>query len=277
MELKQCKQQKTVKGAITFHSVTSPEEGEMVNSQIVETPRALIVIDVPLLKPYALEFLGYIKSLNKPVEKLLVTHAHPDHWLSLSIFKEYKSYALKEAVAEMNMLKDMVVGYHKSLHAALMPDTVSLPTDNISEGTITIDGVQVNIYKVIDAEDNAMMALDIPSVNTLLPQDLVYNKCYMYVATKSTDGKFTVDNWRKQLEKFKSKKYETIIPGHGRHADASVLEENIAYLKFAGEVLSSAKNGEDFKNRFKAKYPDYQIELMLNMSEFMIYQAAPKA
>jgi len=272
MALNQCKVTKVKKGDITVHVFTSPEEGEMVNSQIVETPNAVVMIDVPLLKPYAQEHRQYIEGIGKPIQKIFASHAHPDHWFCLSHFKDHKIFAFKETIDQMKMLKDLAINYHKSLHAELMPDEVILPTDTINEGAIRIDGITFNLYKLINAEDNAMMVIDIPSINTLLPQDLVYNKCYMYVATKTQDGKFTIDTWINYLKEFKKKGYETIIPGHGRPTDSSIFDENIAYLTFAKKVIESAKDGKEFISRFKSKYPDYQIELVLTMSEFMIYQ-----
>ena len=262
------------KGDVTIHMFTSPEEGESVNSQIVETRHSLLVIDVPLLKPYALEFRAYIESLGKPVAKVLATHAHPDHWFSLSYFADWDIRAYQGAIDEMAALKDIAIGYHSSLHAQLMPDTVILPPATIEEGVFEIDGVEFLLRKFSDIEANTLMAVEIPSINTLIAQDLVYNACHMYVATRTADGDFALDNWIRALEECKTHNFETVIPGHGIATDARVFDECIAYLSHVSAVLKSAVTGEEFVRGVKSAYPDHAIDLMLTMSSYMIYQGA---
>ena len=260
------------KGIVTIHVVTSPLEGEMVNSLIVETPNALVVVDVPLLKPYALEIIDYITSLVKPVAMVLSTHAHPDHWFSLGYFKQWDIRAFAGAIEEMAALKDIAVGYHTSLHADLMPDEVILPPATIEPGDHVIDGVTFRLLHFTDVEANAMMAVELPDISTLLAQDLLYNHCYMYVASRTRDGAFTADNWIAVLEDLKRRNYETVIPGHGEPSDASLFDDAIAYLRTASDILAHATSAEEFTARFKESYPDYKIDLMLMMSAFMIYQ-----
>ena len=268
-----CNVNRIDKGDIIIHMFTSPEEGESVNSHIVETASSLLIVDVPLLKPYALEFKAYIESLDKPVELVLATHAHPDHWFSLGYFSEYRIRAYQGAIDEMAMLKDVAIGFHTSIHADLMPENIILPPETIEPGDFEIGGVIFRLLQFKDIEANTLMAVEIPSINTLIAQDLVYNKCHMYVATRTADGGFAVGNWIRALEDCRTRGYETVIPGHGAAADARVFDDCIQYLTFASDVLATAVSAEEFAAAMKKQYPDHAIELMLTMSGYMIYQA----
>lgn len=259
------------RGDLTLHIFTSPEVGEMVNSHVIETANALVVIDVPVYAPFGSAFRAYIDSLDKPIAKLLITHAHPDHWFTLTYFKDHQSFAFSEVIDEMNLLKDLAVGFHRSTHPDLVPDEVLLPTDTIDEGPITVDGVTFNLQKLFDVEANCTMVVEIPSINTLIAQDLVYNRCYLYVASRTADGGSTIPSWIRQLEMYRENGYELVLPGHGLPTDSTIFDDNIEYLTFAQEVVDTAADGEALIGRFKAQYPDYQLELTLTMSAIMLY------
>lgn len=259
------------KGNITLHIFTSPEVGELVNSLIVETPNQLVIVDVPAYKPFAEAFRTHAMSIGKPIAKILITHAHPDHWFSLSHFPEYQTYAFQEAINEMAALKDLAVGYHRSVHPELVPDQVNLPSTVIEAGPLEIDGITFVLHKVFDAEASATMAVEIPAIKTLLAQDLVYNHCYLYVATRTASGEPTIDSWIGHLQSFKKMGFELVVPGHGLPTDASIFDECIAYLTFARDVVATAANGDELIQRFREKYPEYQLEQTLQMSAIMMY------
>ena len=267
-------QVKIDKGEVTLHVFTSPEVGERVNSLAVETPNAIVVIDVPLYKPFAEEFKSYLQSIGKPIDRLLITHAHPDHWFTLAHFRDYESYAFQEAIDEMAFLKDIAVGYHTQIHPDLVPDEVALPSRTASEGPLEIDGVTFVLSKVLDAEATATMVVEIPALDTLLPQDLVYHGCHRYLATKTASGESSVTSWIEHLEEFKRRGYDLVVPGHGPPTDASVFDENIEYLRFAREVLATAETGEELVSRLKERYPDLGLEQVLTMSAVMLYPQA---
>ena len=262
-------------GDVALHVFTSPDVGEMVNSLVVETPKALVVVDVPLYQPFADAFRAYLDGLGKPVDRVLLTHAHPDHWLTLATFQDYPSYAFREAIDEMAFLKDLAVGYHTSIHADLVPREVVLPAHTIEPGPLVVDGVTLVLHKVLDAEATATMLVEIPSLSALLANDLVYDRCYAYLATKKSDGSSTVDGWIDALHAYKARGLELIVPGHGSPSGPEIFDDTIAYLTFAKEVLATARDGEELVSRIKDRYPDHRLELMLTMSAIMLYPPQP--
>src|SRR5690242_16665169 len=75
-------------GPVKIHSYLSPAEGLHVNTQIVEGPNAVVIFDAQLLLPYADEVASYVQTLGKPVERIILSHAHTDHWGGLQILTE---------------------------------------------------------------------------------------------------------------------------------------------------------------------------------------------
>jgi glyoxylase-like metal-dependent hydrolase (beta-lactamase superfamily II) len=56
--------------ADTFHTTT----------RLIETAARIIAVDAQLLPAYADEAVAYARGLGKPLDRLIVTHAHPDHY-----------------------------------------------------------------------------------------------------------------------------------------------------------------------------------------------------
>src|SRR5712672_4762597 len=66
-------------GPVKIHSYLSPADGFQVNTQIIEGPTAVVIFDGQLLLPYADEVASYVQTLGKPVDRIILSHAHTDH------------------------------------------------------------------------------------------------------------------------------------------------------------------------------------------------------
>jgi len=55
------------------------------NSHVIETPEKLIMIDAQFDFNLAKELKKYVATLNKPLERIILSHAHPDHFKAIPI------------------------------------------------------------------------------------------------------------------------------------------------------------------------------------------------
>jgi glyoxylase-like metal-dependent hydrolase (beta-lactamase superfamily II) len=55
---------------------------------MIEGPNAVVIFDGQLLLPYADEVASYVKTLRKPVDRIILSHAHTDHWGGLQVLSE---------------------------------------------------------------------------------------------------------------------------------------------------------------------------------------------
>ena len=67
-------------GPVKIHSYLSPADGLQVNTQMIEGPNAVVIFDGQLLLPYADEVASYVQTLGKPIDRIILSHAHTDHW-----------------------------------------------------------------------------------------------------------------------------------------------------------------------------------------------------
>ena len=70
----------------TVHIYVAPPDGLFVTSHLVETEHEQTVIDAQFRPEHAAEVKAYADSLSKPIARMIVTHAHPDHFVGAKTF-----------------------------------------------------------------------------------------------------------------------------------------------------------------------------------------------
>lgn len=260
---------------VTLHCLSSGEDGELVNSVILETARALVVIDTMNLIPYARELRGYADSLGKTIERVLITHAHPDHWFGLDAFQDIPTFAFAETRADIEAKGDYFLATHRSFHgkeaAAVIPARKTVPATAIEEGRITVDGLALDLIKVRDAEYPVMMAVELPSMKTLVLQDVLYHKVHAFAGERTSAGAPCFDSWIKVLEGIRARGCETLIPGHGEPGGPELIDQNIEYLRVVKDIASACHDNPTYRARVRARFPDFRVPLMLMMSGYFLY------
>lgn len=256
---------------VTFHSYLSPEDGEMVCSQVIETGNKLVVVDALLLRPYARELRRYVDSLNKPIDRVIITHSHPDHWFGLEFFDDVPIYSLQETIDEIEEVGDTYLEYKRPQHGDLIATSKIVPSKTISEGIENIDGLNYAFTKVTDAEASLMLLIELPDLKTLVAQDLLYNGVYLYTGEKNSEGEYCFDGWTRILKSLQEKEYDTILVGHGEPADPTIFAEMIDYIEYAKRTFESVSNGDELKAKLIEKCPTFRVVEMLDISNVFLY------
>ena len=88
------------RGAAKIHAY-APSPGAST-THVIETNDGLVVIDAQMTVPDAREAIAYVRSLNKPIRRLIVSHAHPDHWLGLGEWGDVPSASIAEVQNYIN-------------------------------------------------------------------------------------------------------------------------------------------------------------------------------
>ncbi|MBI2377168.1 MAG: MBL fold metallo-hydrolase [Deltaproteobacteria bacterium] len=269
--MKECTSQRVSIGALTIHVISVPEEGEGTNLIVLETRNRLLMIDVPLLEPHARELDEYVRALEKPIDRILVTHAHPDHWFTRSLWKDVPCQALKETIDEIKVLLPLQIGYHKQIHGEAMIADIQPPVEAIAPGTLIVDGLELKLDNYAETEDVALMVIEIPALKVLLAQDLVCIDTHLYLGTFDSNKQPTIDRWIAALRALDKRDFDTIIPGHGPLGTARPFAHVIDYLEQSKDVIASSKTSAEFKEAMRARFPRHRVNLVLEMSAYMLY------
>ena len=256
----------------SIHTFTSPEESGLVNTQIIETKNNLIIIDAQFLLPDASKVREYIDSLNKPIERLIISHSHPDHWFGSELFKDIKIYALKEVKEEIGQLGDTIINNYQFFNQSgpLVPVIKTSPTHILEEGQLIIDGIDMVVKKVTGTEGETISMVEIPKDKVLIAQDIIYSDCHIFLAQNEKDRA----NWIKVLEELKNNNYELVLGGHGVPANNEVFAEVMQYIKDADECLkklssenkSNNEKAQEYKEYILGKYPNYRATALIDIT-----------
>ncbi len=238
-------------GDVRIHTfVSSFEYGNIANAtHIIETKNQLVLIDPQFLVPYARAFRQYADSLGKPIDRLYISHRHPDHWFGLgAAFSDVTSFALPETISFIQTDGEASRSDHWKL-GNLVPDQVVVPGKAATPGEETIDGVKYIFDRVTDTEIDFDLTIRLPELGVYFAQDLIYSGTHLYLTQHMA-------HWIQVLQGMLVSDYELFMPGHGLPADKNEVARNIEYLSAAQEAIGNGLANDAFKDFMLQRYPE---------------------
>ena len=260
-------------GEVTIHTYTSPPEGWLVNSHILEGPTKLVIFDGQMMNAYADEVADYASRLGKPVDRIIISHGHPDHWSGLEVlaqrFPQAEVHALPGVTEFLRAFGEFALGKFQQNFGDKVATRVTVPSRAVSLGAQTFDSARLEFREYLDAESNVQLVALLPEQHVMLAFDLVF---------APRDHAFTLvpnfDNWVSILEALKAMPgYDTIIIGHDAPTDRSAFDATIAYLKRAKDIHAASKDGQSYASALKAAFPDRGQPGWVDFSAAMLYAA----
>lgn len=242
------------RGGAKIHTYMAPVDANANGTHVIESENSLVLVDAQFMVPFAQEFRGYVDGLGKPIDRIIISHSHPDHFWGLSAaFEDVPAYALAETIGAIEEGGQIVLDMQKPEMGDLAPDTVRVPEDVVVAGTETIDGITYEMKHYTDAEDTDQLVIQLPELSTIILQDLAYNDIHLFTAAN-------LENWAAHVEGFKGMSQFTLgLAGHGMPFEDMMVYDNVlGYLQTAGEILGGAESMEDYITAIAEAYPDYQ-------------------
>ena len=230
----------------SVHTYVAPDN--FVTTHIIEGPRRLVVIDTQEIDLYATEVRDYIDSLGKPIDRVIISHSHPDHTggLRLGLYEDAPVYALSDTA---DALGAGVFGMDP------------FEIENIIDlGQRRIAGLRFEFLQFDNAEDGAQLVVVLPGLNALIVQDLAYNSAHLFLGN-AVPNNDPLENWVDVLQiLLATQSQDWVLVGHGYPGDRSVLTENIKYLKTAIKVRARAASFAEFQETMVEKFLHYDLE-----------------
>ena len=260
-------------GAVKIHSFLSPADGLQVNTQMIEGPNAVVIFDGQLLLPYADEVASYVQTLGKPVDRIILSHAHTDHWSGLQVLTERFPgagvFALDGIADQIRARGQARLDSFRPIYGDRIATRVTVPTETITEGKQRIDGITYDFKRFIDAESDLQLAALLPQQKVLMAFDLVFSP---------NEHVFTVadhfDHWMMVLDQLAALQgYDTITIGHDTPVHRSAIESTIAYIKRAKEIHAASADAKTYSESLKAAFPGRRLASVVEFSAKLLYAA----
>ena len=261
-------------GPIKIHSYLSLADGFHVNTQMIEGPTAVVIFDGQLLLPYADEVASYVQTLGKPVDRVILSHAHTDHWSGLQVlterFPDARVFALDGVADQLRARGQARLDSFRPIYGDKIATKVTVPTETITEGPQQIDGVTYDFKRFVDAESDLQLAALLPEQKVLMAFDLVFSP---------NEHAFTVvdhfDHWMIILESLKTLQgYDTITIGHDTPVYRSAIDSTITYVKRAKAIHAASADAKTYSESLKAAFPDRQQAGWVDFSASLLYAAS---
>ncbi len=252
----------------TVHSYQSPDLTGCVTTHIIETPERLIIVDGQRSVIYGQEIREYAESLNKPIDRMIISHLHPDHWFGAYQYRDIPIYSLKETQAEIDQLGEFFIEISKPSLGVHVPPTKVVPNKLITPGSReVIDGVTLEFQHVVDAESDNMLTVFLSDEKVLIAQDILYNNCHLFCGHGNFDG------WMSSLKDLRADtSYDLILPGHGAtQGSRQAIDDAIVYLDFVKAQFANAKSGAELKAAIMDRYPSYMASALVDIQNLFLF------
>ena len=246
---------------ITLHTLTSPESAFANSTHIVETENSLIVVDSQFLLPNAVDAREYANEIGKEINRVFITHEHPDHFLGGEAFNDRPMFALQEVSDAISLNGQVEIDEKQNDFGTEAIAGSFVVPDVVEPGNVVIDGVNFQLDKVLDAEAAVQLVVRLPDHGVVITGDIVYSFVHLILAGQ-------IPTWTIALQDLASTadQFPIVLAGHGIPASPSVYNTNIEYLAKAAELLNTVDNSADFRQGLLDAFPDLTMPAAIDFA-----------
>lgn len=260
-----------------------------VNAYYFSDNQSSILVDCLRNSEEAKSLAQFIKSKNKPLTHILITHGHPDHYIGMNVMKqEFPNAAI---VVTRPEIKADIIGFSLWMQSVgwlekeptMKPRSAENPDGFEYEGNISVlNAKQLTLAQGATLELNSdysgaecdhLTTIYSKDLNAFFAGDFCYNKVHIWLAV----DKKNIIYWKTQLDYFKENLKNLnpkVYPGHGEQTDISLFSEVKLYIENFEVTIANSKTRAEAMEKMQALYPSYQQAdfLLLNSVNASIAQ-----
>lgn len=221
-------------------------------SYILENKDNVLLVEFPAFYDNLGEFEEYVKGLNKNI----VGKVFSDHPNGGTIFKDVKGYASEGTIKSMKegTIGGLVTGFETAFGGTFAKEYHEI-TDILKDNKVNIGGFELNI-----TYHDENIEIEFPQIGCVYTHMLGHD-CHSIVA-----GEGHANAIIEQLKGYKAKGYNLVLSSHYTPETLKDVDTKIAYLEELKVLANVSHNIDDFKDKVKAKYPEYSGLNYLDMT-----------
>jgi cyclase len=209
-----------------FVWLQSGGETGVSNAGVVVDDDGLTVIDTLMVRSQWEPFAEAVHALERPVRRIVLTHAHVDHVGGTKAFPHAAVYATPVTSALLD--QDMPIEAYKAFMSAFADEFDDLAEVGTRPATHEVDGAaqltpRIELFPASGHTAEDLMVL-VPDADVLFAGDL----CFFGVAPLAFQGDPAV--WVEMLDAV-AELADTIVPGHGPVGSEREVREQQEYLR----------------------------------------------
>ncbi|MDE9534692.1 MBL fold metallo-hydrolase [Xenorhabdus bovienii] len=240
-----------------------------VSSEIISGDHEVVLIDAQFKKSDAQELVKMIQQTGKKLTTIYISQSDPDFYFGLDVittaFPEAKVIASPETIKAINETKDGKLAYWGGILQDQAPKKVIVP-EPLKGNTFTVDGEKL-IVEGLDGPAADRTFVWVPKLKAVVGGVTVSGNIHVWIA--DTQTKVSRQHWMQTLDRIKSLKPDTVVPGHYVGSAPMTLESvtfTQNYLTTLEKELPKAKDSEALIAAMKKHYPNLANESSLELS-----------
>ena len=230
---------------VKIHTYAASPEKFFVNAFIVESATGLVLIDTQFLLSSAQELAARIAAIGKPLEAIIITHPHPDHFNGLPVildtFGKVPVFANRPTIAGIVATQAAKRAAWTPVYGSDYPPTGAMPDHELGpDETVTLAGLAFRVIDLGPGESSDITVIHIPAADALIASDLVYSRCHPWLAEHRTP------EWLSQIDRVLREfdGVQTIFAGHGPSGGPELLTQQRDYIEsFRAAVAEHLRDG----------------------------------
>jgi glyoxylase-like metal-dependent hydrolase (beta-lactamase superfamily II) len=221
-----------------------------VNAYLVEAQHAVVVVDTTLTVSDGRALRAEVERIGKPLEAVMVTHAHPDHYggaveiIGGDEIPFIAAAGVSQVIRRDDEVKERII---RPMFGDEWPRERMFPTQTVTDGeTVTLDGVSFTVLDLGPGEsphDSVWLVGDDRKV--AFAGDSAYEHMHCYLA----DGYW--NSWLENIARLRSELASDaeVHFGHGDPGRVTPFDWQEGYIKTFIDAINSA----DWSDRDAAK------------------------
>lgn len=239
-----------------------------VASVIVSGKTDAVLIDAQFTLADAEKVAQKIKESGKKLTAIYVSHADPDYYFGLEVFKKYfpevVAYASPASVEAIKATAQKKLDVWGERLGKAITSNVVLP-QVLKGNSIELEGQKLEVIGLEDFPTKTFVW--VPSIKAVVGGINVFGTTFnVWMADAQTAE--ARKNWIAVLNKIEALHPAIVIPAHANNAspfDVSAVKHTKSYIQFYEEALKTNKTSDDLIKAIKAKYPTLTFETALQI------------
>lgn len=239
-----------------------------VASVIVSGKTDAVLIDAQFTLADAEKVAQKIKESGKKLTAIYVSHADPDYYFGLEVFKKYfpevVAYASPASVEAIKATAQKKLDVWGERLGKAITSNVVLP-QVLKGNSIELEGQKLEVIGLEDFPTKTFVW--VPSIKAVVGGINVFGTTFnVWMADAQTAE--ARKNWITVLDKIEALHPAIVIPAHANNAspfDVSTVKHTKSYIQFYEEALKTNKTSDDLIKAIKAKYPTLTFETALQI------------
>jgi glyoxylase-like metal-dependent hydrolase (beta-lactamase superfamily II) len=261
--------------ALAVQRFSASELGAWSNSYLLDDGEEALLFDVFQLRSDAKKLADSVDASGKQLTKVWISHAHPDHFLQLSLILD--RFPGVEVLTTPNVLDDLKADgpwMFRLLKGKLGPEgpeRLVAPTA-IESNSLPLGAREVEIVEFGSGEAKHHACLVFPDQHAIMASDLIYNGAHLYLQEHNLDG------WLARLDELEQlaaqRRLRTIHPGHGPAGGLSLIQGTREYLQAFASATKTG-NVSTARGAILSQFPDHRVRQFLDAFSLPAYFPSP--